>query len=81
MKVKVADLEFEILITEAELKSKIASLGQEISKDYADKKPLFLGVLNGSFIFMADLVREVSAPGEVTFTKLASYFGGTATLN
>ncbi|QQL49323.1 hypoxanthine phosphoribosyltransferase [Mucilaginibacter ginkgonis] len=79
MKVKVADLEFETLITQLEIQNRIEALGRELSRDYNGKSPLFLGVLNGSFIFMADLLRAVDIPCEVTFTKLASYFGGTTT--
>ncbi|NCD69351.1 hypoxanthine phosphoribosyltransferase [Mucilaginibacter agri] len=77
MNVKVADLKFEPLIEEDTIKQRIAVLGEQISKEYEGKLPVFLGVLNGSFLFIADLVREVTTPCEVTFTKLASYFGGT----
>lgn len=77
MNVKVADLKFEPLIEEGTIKQRIAALGEQITKEYGGKLPVFLGVLNGSFLFIADLVREVNIPCEVTFTKLASYFGGT----
>ena len=50
-------------------------LGQQISKDMEGKNPLLLGVLNGSFIFAADLLREITIPCEISFVKLASYEG------
>lgn len=79
MKVKVADLEFETLIEYAGLQNRIALLAGELNKDYKDKNPVFLGVLNGCFMFMADLLKNVEIPCEVTFIKLASYYGGMAT--
>jgi hypoxanthine phosphoribosyltransferase len=44
--------------------------------DFEGKEPIFVGILNGSFMFFADLLKEIILPCEVTFTKLASYFGG-----
>lgn len=79
MKVKVADLEFEKLIDAGEIASRITHLGEQLNIDYKDKTPVFIGVLSGSFLFIADLVKHVDIPCEVTFTKLASYYGGTAT--
>ena len=54
-------------------------LGQQLSKDFEGKNPLFLAVLNGSFIFAADLMREITIPCEISFVKLASYQGTTST--
>ena len=54
-------------------------LAQQISKDMEGKVPLFLGVLNGAFIFAADLMRELTIPSEISFVKLASYQGTTST--
>lgn len=79
MKVKVADLEFETLIDSEVIQEKTAVLGEVLSKEYQGKLPVFLGILNGSFMFMADLMKQISIPCEVTFTKLASYYGGTST--
>lgn len=79
MKVKVADLEFEPLIDKKALETRIEAIGKQLSNEYADKTPVFLGVLNGSFMFIADLVKHVTVPCEITFTKLASYYGGTST--
>lgn len=78
MNVKVVDLEFEPLITQETIQKRVAVIAGEINKEYKDKLPVFLGVLNGSFLFIADLMKEVTIPCEVTFTKLASYFGGTS---
>lgn len=78
MKVKLADLEFETIINQDVIHNRIAALGQQIGSEYRGLNPVFLGVLNGSFIFAADLIREIETPCEITFMKLASYFGGTA---
>ncbi len=77
--VQIKDKKFKISITELEIKQRIKALAQQISKDMADKNPLFLGVLNGSFIFAADLMREMTIPCEISFVKLASYQGTTST--
>ena len=77
--VKIKDKTFQTSITEAEIKSRVKSMAQQISKDMEGKNPLFLGVLNGAFIFAADLLREMTIPCEVSFVKLASYQGTTST--
>lgn len=64
---------FEPYIAKEELQVLIADLGKRISEDYAEKNPLLISVLNGSFIFAADLVRHISCPMEITFVKVASY--------
>lgn len=79
MKTKVADLEFERLIDQDTIQNRIADLAARLNADYEDKNPIFIGVLNGCFLFIADLIKHVTIPCEVTFTKLASYYGGTAT--
>ena len=77
--IRIKDKTFRISIPEAEIKSRVKALAEQISKDMAGKTPLFLGVLNGSFIFAADLMREISIPCEISFVKLASYQGTTST--
>ncbi len=62
-----------ILLTEQQLDETISRIAAQIEKDYADKKPLFLGILKGSFIFMADLVRKVNLPCELDFMAVSSY--------
>jgi hypoxanthine phosphoribosyltransferase len=81
MKTKVADLEFELLINSKEIEERVKVLGAQLNSDYKDsgRTPVLVGVLNGSFLFTADLIKEIEIPVEVTFTKLASYYGGTST--
>lgn len=77
--VKVNDKEFELSISESEIKQRIKAVAEQISNDMAGKNPLLLAVLNGSFIFAADLMREITIPCEISFVKLASYQGTTST--
>ena len=77
--VKINGRSFRVSITETEIKNRIKSLAAEISADMEGKNPLFLAVLNGSFIFAADLMREMTIPCEISFVKLASYQGTTST--
>lgn len=65
--------EFEILLTEDQIQTRITELGRKISEDYAGKTPVFIGVLNGAFIFMSDLLKNVTINCEVDFFKLSSY--------
>jgi hypoxanthine phosphoribosyltransferase len=64
---------FKPFISREEIEGRVAELGRKISEDYADKKPILIGVLNGAFIFLADLMRYISVPCEVDFMKLSSY--------
>jgi hypoxanthine phosphoribosyltransferase len=75
---KIADLEFKPLITYDAIESRIKVIAKEINETYADKTPVFVGVLNGCFMFMADLIKEINVPCEIAFTKLSSYHGGTS---
>ena len=77
--VKIKDKTFETSITESEIKQRVKELAQRISHDLEGKNPLLLGVLNGSFIFAADLMREMTIPCEISFVKLASYQGVLST--
>ena len=77
--VKIKDKSFRVSIPEAEIKQRVKSLAEEMSRDLEGKNPLFLAVLNGSFIFAADLIREMTIPCEISFVKLASYQGTTST--
>lgn len=67
----------KVLVSERQLKKRVSAMGEEIAKEYADKKPLFLGVLKGSCIFMADLVRATGIPCDMEFIAVSSYGGGT----
>ena len=77
--VKIKDKTFKTSISEAEIKQRVKELAQRISHDLEGKNPLLLGVLNGSFIFAADLMREMTIPCEISFVKLASYQGVLST--
>ena len=78
-RVKLKDKIFEISISEAEILQRIKVVAEKISKDMEGKNPLLLAVLNGSFIFAADLMRMLTIPCEISFVKLASYQGTTST--
>lgn len=62
-----------ILVTEAQIQQRVKELGDEISRDYAGKRPLLVAVLRGAFVFMADLAREIELPVEVDFMAVSSY--------
>ena len=69
----------EILLSEEEIHAKVRELGAQITKDYAGKTPLFLGVLKGCYVFMADLTRCIDLPCTMDFMAVSSYGGGTST--
>jgi len=64
---------FNIYLPREEIQSRIAEIGEAISRDYEGKKPILIGVLNGAFMFLADLMKEISIDCEVDFLKLSSY--------
>ena len=68
-----------ILMTEEQIQERVHAIGQQLSKDYADKFPVFVGVLKGSFMFMADVMRQVTVPCQVDFMAVSSYGSGTST--
>jgi len=72
-KVNVNGDQFRIYLTSEEIQQRLKALGKQISVDYKDKRPIFIGVLNGAFVFLADLMRYVTIPCEVDFLKLSSY--------
>lgn len=78
-RITIKDKTFEVSMSEAQIKARVKELAQEISRDMEGKNPLLLGVLNGAFIFAADLMREMTIPCEISFVKLASYQGTTST--
>jgi hypoxanthine phosphoribosyltransferase len=77
--VKIKDKSFRVSIPEAEIKQRVKALAEQMSKDLEGKNPIYLAVLNGAFIFAADLMREMTIPCEISFVKLASYQGTTST--
>jgi hypoxanthine phosphoribosyltransferase len=72
---------FEPYLPESLIQEKIKELGEIISKEYEGKQPLFIGVLNGSFMFAADLFKQITIEAEICFIKLASYKGTKSTGN
>ena len=79
--IKVIDKEFVPYISEEAIQEKIYELATQLNKEYEGKKPIFLSILNGSFLFTADLFRQITIEAEVCFIKLASYKGTTSTGN
>lgn len=77
--ITIKDKQFATSISEAEIQAAVLKVAQQINEDMKDKNPLFISVLNGSFMFTADLMKQVNIPCEITFVKLASYEGLTTT--
>ncbi len=77
--VKVHDKYFAPYLSGQEIAVKVNALAAQINEDYKNKKPLLIAVLNGSFIFAADLVKQLTIPVEISFIKLASYQGTKST--
>jgi hypoxanthine phosphoribosyltransferase len=73
--IRVHDKEFKPFITADRINEEIKRVAGEINRDYAGKRPLFIAILNGSFMFAADLFKEVTIEAEICFIKLASYKG------
>jgi len=73
--IKVHDKTFEIYLSEKAIQEKIINIADAINRDYATKKPLFIAILNGSFMFAADLFKHLTINSEICFIKLVSYKG------
>ncbi len=71
--IKVGSLEFEVLISEKQLQTRIAEIAGQISRQYQGKVPIIIGVLNGAVLFLADLIRNLSIDCEIDFIKISSY--------
>ena len=78
-RVKLLDKEFETSILAADIEQAAADVAARISRDLKDKNPIFLVVLNGAFMFAADLLRNVTIDCQISFVKLASYAGTQST--
>jgi hypoxanthine phosphoribosyltransferase len=76
---KIKDLEFKKFISSEKILDKVVELASQINVDYKDKMPVFLPILNGSFIFAADLIKEITIPSKVSFVKISSYKGAQST--
>ncbi|MCU7695481.1 hypoxanthine phosphoribosyltransferase [Haoranjiania flava] len=73
--IQVHGKKFVPFIFEEDIKQKIKEIAARINQDYAGKNPLFIAILNGSFMFAADLLKEIDIEAEISFIKLASYKG------
>ena len=77
--IKIHDKEFVKTISRDEIATRVRLLAERINKDYAGKRPLFLGVLNGCFMFVSDLMKNLDLECEVSFVKFSSYQGSETT--
>jgi hypoxanthine phosphoribosyltransferase len=81
MNIEVQNKKFTPYITALQISEQINKLAADINRDYAGKRPLFIAILNGSFMFASDLFKELTIEAEICFIKLASYKGTTSTGN
>ena len=75
MQLKVHDKEFQPYISSSEIEKQVKRVAAEINRDYINKRPLFIAILNGAFMFASDLFKEITVEAEICFIKLASYQG------
>ncbi len=81
MNKQILDKSFKPYLTQSNIAQAIERIANEINQDFEDKNPLFIAILNGSFIFAADLFKKINIPAEISFIKLASYQGTKSTGN
>ena len=77
--IQIKDKQFKTFISEASILKEVTRVAGEINADLAGDNPLFISVLNGSFMFTADLMKRLTIPCEISFVKLASYEGTSST--
>lgn len=77
--IKVHDKQFELFISEDRIQREVSRIAEEMNRDLAHKDPIFLGILNGAFMFAGDLYKQLTFPCQITFLKLASYSGTQST--
>lgn len=75
MKVEIDKQNFELLIAHDQLKKRIRLIGIQLNVSYEKQVPVFVGILDGSFMFMADLMKEIDIAAEISFVKISSYEG------
>ena len=78
-RIRLKDKEFELFIPEEEIKDAIAKVAERIREDVKGTNPLFVGILNGAFMFTAELMRQLNEPYEITFARYSSYKGTSTT--
>lgn len=81
MVIQVLDKKFQPYIKAEQIQEQVARLAAQINAEYAGKNPLFIAILNGSFMFASDLFKELTVDAEICFIKLASYKGTKSTGN
>lgn len=79
--IQIQDKEFELYIPYEKIDKAVQNIADRLNRDYKEKNPLFLCILNGSFIFAADLFKKIDFPCEISFVKMASYSGTKSTEN
>ena len=77
--IRVHDKFFDPYLSQEEIQTRVSFLAEQLNSDYSDKKPLFIAILNGSFIFASDLFKKLHIDAEICFIKLASYKGSKST--
>lgn len=77
--IQVLDKKFKTYISAETIQQRVKELAEKINERFASEKPIFLAILNGSFMFAADLMKQVNIPSEISFVKLASYQGTQST--
>ena len=75
---QIKDLRFKQFINKSKVQDKVRSLAEQINVDYKDKSPVFLPILNGSFMLAGDLIKQIEVPCRVSFVKISSYQGTTS---
>jgi hypoxanthine phosphoribosyltransferase len=79
--IRIHDKVFEIYLSESAIQERVKNIAETINADYKDKQPLFISILNGSFMFASDLFKHLTVNTEISFIKLASYRGMKSTGN
>lgn len=81
MRIEIDHKIFDLMLEYEQIKKRIRLIGIQLNVDYENRIPVFIGVLNGSFVFLADLIKEVTISSEITFVKVSSYQGDKNTGN
>lgn len=77
--IRVHDKQFDSFLTQEEIQTRVSFIAEQLNTDYAGKRPLFIAILNGSFVFASDLFKKLHIEAEICFIKLASYKGSRST--
>ncbi len=80
-RIKIHDKEFDVYLSDGQIQQKIKDLATLLEEDYKDRKPLFIAILNGAFMFASDIFKHLNIEAEICFIKLASYKGMKSTGN